>query len=103
MMAGDVLIFHPMLIHKSKKVNISNKFRFAFRYAVQEASGYDVPRGSPIVLSKTNMDFFKPKRPFGFYLDHTKLVHQTKLVKLKVNIRLLKSQIRRTINDLFKK
>ena len=97
MMAGDVLIFHPMLIHKSKKVNISNKFRFAFRYAVQEASGYDVPRGSPIVLSKTNMDFFKPKRPFGFYLHHTKRF------KLKVNIRLLKSQIWRTINDLFKK
>jgi phytanoyl-CoA hydroxylase len=50
MKAGDVLIFHHLVIHGSDRV-ATNKSRRAYRFSVQSAKEVHTPRATPIVLN----------------------------------------------------
>lgn len=49
--AGDVLVFHHLLLHSSKRVDTPRKRR-AFRMAIKRLENSYTPRATPIVLSR---------------------------------------------------
>jgi len=84
MKAGDVLIFHQLLLHSSREVH-TDLPRRAYRISYQNFEQSFTPRGTPIVISLSDKDVLK--KAYNYETKKNNLLRQgiRKIGKILVN------------------